>query len=553
MWNDSYSERKSIVNFRKNNAEIVANCLIMEGVKVDSPQYEARIKEVWKQTYPDVSVPSAGVFLSALWASTRTVLEKASVRLVSRHMQQAFVCERFIHFHSIRLSPDIRMEELRRAVEADMSKVGLEGFDDGKALLAYTSRRDPERADPGKTSFSQEEADLIVAMYQWLFEQYGHKPLTFSASPVENKPVNREIIAKAVKPEALPISSGNLATERVEGRRRRSGYGRSRSPEELEMRTLARIKGQLAIDLLLMNGEAGINVDSDEDIEVSERLQFISACQVCTELPDEYRDEQNIIKMWEVISQQDKMLFTAGSLTELLDSRFTIITCRCLLKAIACADDTVVSSKAAILASAFELCEAFQLDSSPDSVRKLLERNIYRYYTIGNRIPESAVDLLRARADDICDAYNMYLEQILEEQKQREIEFNARLADQRKFDQFHQQVAQRANIVELIKKFTVIENGAALGWLCMAVNGADYTKEKLCYYIENLMQQLESVELKPVGTDKVACVFDGGSDGTEAFVDMSGHALEAGEKYRMAQLGWMFDGEIVVYPMAERV
>ena len=572
MWNDNNSERKTNVYIKKNNAEIVADRLIMDGVQFDSPQFEAAVKEAWEQVYPGTTAPDARTFYSVLWSSTRAMMERPSIRQVHWNHQLAFACERFIHFHIVRLYPDVRMHELRKAVEADMLKAGLDGFDDSKAMLAYRSRQDPERADPGRTSFSQKEAALIIAMYQWLVEQYENKsqrqtpqqapaastssnaPQSVTTEPAASVPERQEERVIEVSIPVIPLPSpASPAPERPERRRRRSGHGRSRSPEELEARTLARIKGQLAIDLLVMDREAGMDVESDEDIEASERLQFISACQACPELPDEYRDEQNIIRMWDVITPQDKMLFTAGSLTDLLDSRFTIITCRCLLLAISRLDNAAAFDKAAILASAFELWEAFHMDSRPDSVKKLLERNIYRYYMVGNGIPEQVVALLHSKADDIRDAYNMYLEQILEEQKQREIQFNAKLASQRKVDQFHQQITQRASLVELIKKFTALEDGAALGWLCMAVNGADYSREKLCYYIENLIQRLENVGLKPVGVDKVACVFDGDSEGTEIFVDMGGHPLKAGSKYQMAQLGWMFDGEIVVYPMAEQV
>lgn len=549
------------MRFKKNNAEIVANRLIMDGIQIHSPQYENRVQEVWVQTYPDIPVPGIRLFNDSLWASTRAMMERPSIRQAHLHKQQAFVCERFIHFHLVRLYPDVRMDELRKSVEEDMRKIGFGGFDDSNAMLAYTSRQNPEHADPEKMMHSHKEQSLIIAMYQWLISQY-EKKATESPSLVETKEkAHRTTVvekvcsetAKEMKTIASATGTVDIVVEKTESRRRRSGQSRRRSPEELEARTLARIKGQLAIDLLLMNGESNVDADADEDIETTERLQYIAACQACAELPDEYKDEQSLSKMWDVVSPQDKMLFTAGSMTELLDSRFTVITCRCLLQAIASADDVNATDKEVILASAYELWEAFRLDSRPEVIRRLLKRNIERYYMVEDRIPKAVLSLLHSKADDINDAYNMYLEQINEEQKQREVELNAKLADQRKLDQLQQQVAQRANIVGMIKKFTALEDGAALGWLCMAVNGADYSKDKLHYYIENLMQRLETVGLKPVAVEKVACVFDGGSDGADVFVDMYGRPLEAGVKYQMAQLGWTYGGEIVVYPMAERV
>lgn len=550
------------MRFKKNCAEIVADRLIMDGVQINSPQYENRVREVWAQIYPDIPVPGIKLFNDSLWVSTRAIMESPSIRQVHLHKQQAFACERFIHFHLVRLYPDVRMEELRRSVEADMQKIGFGNFDDRNAMLAYTSRQDPEHADPGKMKISPKERSLIIAMYQWLISQYEKKAveLPSAVGPSEDPNRSNAVVEKPrcdtekdVKPAASVNGAVDATPEKTEGRRRRSGQSRRRSAEELEARTLARIKGQLAIDLLLMNGEANVDADTDEDIEASERLQFIAACQACAELPDEYKDEQNLSKMWDVVSPQDKMLFTAGSMSDLLDSRFTVITCRCLLYAITSAEGASVHDKGAILAKAFELWEAFRLDSRPDAIRRLLKRNIERYYMVEDRIPDSVLALLRSKADDISDAYNMYLEQISEEQKQREVELNAKLVDQRKLDQLQQQVAQHANIVGLIKKFTALENGAALGWLCMAVHGADYSKEKLHYYIENLMQRLETVGLKPLAVEKVACVFDGGSEGTDVFVDMNGRPLEAGVKYQMAQLGWTYGEEIVVYPMAERV
>ena len=303
-----------------------------------------------------------------------------------------------------------------------------------------------------------------------------------------------------------------------------------------------------------MEGELDHTDDLGEDADPKEhRPHFIAACKACPKLSDEYRDEQNLIMMWSALLEQDQMLFAAGSLSNLLDSRFTIITSRCLLCAVTLLEDEQVADTAALLDRAYDLWEAFRLDLNPDAARRFLKRSFSKYYAVGGQIPDSAIELIRDRAEEISDAYDMYLSQVLEERKQVEKEMLARLEEQRRVDQFQQQVAQRANTLALIRRFTALEEGAALGWLCMAVNGANYSAEKLLYFIESLMQRLESVGLTPIATDKVGKVFDGGSEGADLFTDMQGRPLEPGVKYQMAQLGWRYNKEIVVYPMAERV
>ena len=238
---------------------------------------------------------------------------------------------------------------------------------------------------------------------------------------------------------------------------------------------LARIKGQLAIDLLLMDGKVDQTDDGGENAESREqRMKFIAACQTSPKLPDDYKDEQNLRMMWWEVPLQDKMLFTAGSLSNLLDSRFTIITSRCLLCAVTLLEDEQVADTAALLDRAYDLWEAFRLDLNPDAARRFLKRSFSKYYAVGGQIPDSAIELIRDRAEEISDAYDMYLSQVLEERKQVEKEMLARLEEQRRVDQFQQQVAQRANTLALIRRFTALEEGAALGWLCMAVNGANY-------------------------------------------------------------------------------
>ena len=533
--------------FNKKQIEMVANRLIMDEIRAGTPECETKLVQAWCQIYPEFTAPSLTVFMNAALASTRYVLEQPNIHLVPLNKQQAFVCERFYHFHLLRLRPAVKMEELRSAVKADMCRIGMRNYNDSHIMAFYASRRDPEYALPEKSDYTPREEALVTEMYQWLIRQYTQrKPLTPQSSAGTRAVQSAD---GQQRPRAEHFQSENAVKE--EGRTRRQG--RDRTTEELEARTIARVKGQLAIDLLLMNGEISPVDDSDDDIETTERMQFVNACLGCAELPEEYKDEQNLTKMWDVVTSQDKMLFSAGSMSELLDSRFTVIACRCLLYAMARMEPAQVADIPALLAKAFELWGAFQLDSRADVIRKLLERTLHRCYLVKDKVPDSVLNVLRVKADDIVDAYDMFLEQIREEQKQHELELSRKLSDQRKFDQLQQKVMLRNSTIALIKKFTTLENGAALGWLCMAVNGADYSSEKLRYYIENLMQRLESVGLSPVGVDKVACVFDGNSAGTEVFIDMNGRPLEGGVQYQMAQLGWMHDGEIVVYPMAERV
>ena len=257
-------------------AEFVANRMILEHILLGSAQFSSQMAEIWEDLYPQIDVPHVRDFESWLWSSTRQALEVRSILQMSRHAQQAFVCERFIQFHLIQLGPQAMMLDLRKAVSGDMLRIRLPGFDDSMAMLAYQSRRDPNYVNPGEMDYTPKEKQLITEMYQWIFSQY------VSTNPVSQVATPGSALERTVALSSQNhLSSVSLTATETDGisnheglknaiettreiqetpkyyeRRPRGGSSRRRSsPEELEAKTLVRIRGQLAIDLLLMNGE----------------------------------------------------------------------------------------------------------------------------------------------------------------------------------------------------------------------------------------------------------------------------------------------------------
>jgi hypothetical protein len=372
------------------------------------------------------------------------------------------------------------------------------------------------------------------------------QPAKAAAAPAKTEPQPMKAAVREAANETAVEASQEPAEKERSSRRRR----RNLPPEELEARTLRRLKGQFAIDLLMATRVEPLEEDllaGDNDEDDSELEQFIEACAASTTYR-KYTAEQ-CSELWNSVLNEDRILFARGSLTALVDLRFTIIASRCLMMSLVETKDDERGHLNEFIERAAEYCEAFRLDYKPEIICERLRKLCKNAYLVKEKLPMSVLELLRAHRQDILDAYNLYVEQSDAEAQRREQEVARQVEEQRRKDALQHRNNQHAETVRLIRDFGANE----LGWLCMAVNGLACSKDNLLYQLDGILQKLEALGIEPFAADLAGEPFDGGDRAAKDVIDLSGHPLEKGTVYRLLQPGWKYRGEIVVWPKADRV
>ncbi|MGN1019228.1 MAG: hypothetical protein ACI4O7_02540 [Aristaeellaceae bacterium] len=522
---------------------MVANRLIMEQVAPGDREFDSHYADTWEKLYPDMAMPPKETFLQQLWASTRRVLESGELAYVTANTRVLFVMTRMARYHAVKAirSGTGTMDELHDAMAADLRNMGFQklvGNLDASINdeLRYIARADrPDLIDANRVKYTPAERQLLDEMYEWLILKYVRSG---------SVPGARAVKAEAPAPEAAgnrreAAGAGNQAPGR-----RRSMYG---DTERIEKKTLRRIQGQLAIDMMMMT--CGRDAEEDHQDEEDYVLdQFLTACRNSIA----YRDctMEQCIELWESAMQEDRRLFERGKLMTAMD--MGVICMRCLMLAIANAPDDQSMTRETIIAGACEYMDAFQLMYRAEELQRELARWL-KWYMVDKKVPASALSLLRENRESLADAYSMYVEQSQAEIEQRRNEIARQVELLHANDRAQYRKEQHSKTLQQIREFTCIENGAPLGWLCMIKYGMTFTDEQMHFFIDGMIQKLKAIGLEPFATDKVDRSFDGGEAGAEAMLDLSGQRLETGERYRLVQLGWKYQGETVVLPKAERI
>lgn len=587
--------------------DIAANRLVIDGVRRTDADFESRFQTAWSYLYPDIAAPAGEIGLAGMWTSSRVMLEVTDIRLAGRNSLITFVRERLLHYHMIHLKPNVLVSDVRSSVLSDLKRMNLIARDTesslDRALRSYSLRIKPQYIDPERMNFNGRECALTTELYRYLVALLAvnavaarptttitkHDPVA-AAAAMRSGDAQKKSEAKSeqktekkaeanlpavvqtalvqtkqplppaaalVKSEAQPVKEAGkednvkeAAQEPAE--KERSGRRRRRTlpPEELEARTLRRLKGQFAIDLLMATRVEPLEEDilaDDSDEDDSELEQFIEACAASTTYK-KYTPEQ-CTELWNSVLNEDRILFARGSLTALVDLRFTIIASRCLMMSLVETKDDERSQMDAFIERAVEYCEAFRVDYKPEIIRERLKKLCKNTYLVKEKLPMSVLELLRAHKQDILDAYNLYVEQSDAEAQRREQEIARQVEELRRKDALRRRNDQHAETVRLIRDFGANE----LGWLCMAVNGLPCSKDNLLYQLDGILQKLEALGIEPFAADLAAEVFDGSDCAAGDVIDLSGHPLEKGVSYRLLQPGWKYHGEIVVWPKADRV
>ncbi len=593
--------------------DITANRLIMDGVRRSDADFADRFQSAWRFLYPDAPVPTGEDGIRGMWVSTRVMLEVTDICLAAPTSLIVFARERILHYHILRLKPEVFVEDVRSAVLADLTRMNLMDRDGermlDRTLRSFTSRVNPRIVEPARTNFNPRECALITEFYRYLVQRLAvnaiaarpsgtiakrdpsaeqTKPQTAaSTKPTEAKPSAANALVEVKKPQPplviaptqtalvkaeaaeekaavpfvekkadsepnlnaaapaeTPVDSEADTTEKESrsGRRRR----RNHPPEELEKRTIKRLEGQFAIDLLMATRVEPQDelIDDDDDSELD---QFIEACSESTTYKN-YTAEQ-CTELWNSVLNEDRVLFARGSLTALVDLRFPIIASRCLMMALVETKDHELSYLRTFVERAAKYCEAFRLDYKPEVINERLKKLCKNIYLVKDKLPMSVLELLRRHRQDIEDAYNLYVEQSDAEAQLREQEIARQVEDIRRKDALRRRNDQHAEIVRLIRDFGSNE----LGWLCMAVHGLTCSKDNLLYQLDGVLQKLEALGIEPFALDLVSESFDGANPAAKEVIDLSGHPLSNGVSYRLVQPGWKYQGEIVVWPKADRV
>ncbi len=585
--------------------DIVAGRLVMDSVRRTDPDFESRFQTAWKHLYPDAAAPSGEDGLAAMWISSRIMLEVTDISLASKNMLIAFVRERVLQYHLLRLKPTVLVSDVRAAVLNDLTRMHLTNRDTEHSLdrtvRSYTSRVKPHLIDPNRMDFNARECALITEFYRYLVQHLAVNavavrpaaPIAKAAAPApaqtapkaepvkekkadsaastlpavkkpqlpaapaqtaltcvrsesaEKKPLNgKEAAAQESTVEAVEEPSAQKFSAEAPAAEKKSSR-RNQSPEALVEKTLRRLKGQFAIDYLMATRVEPEEDELDDD-EDSELDQFIEACGESTTYKN-YTAEQ-CTELWKGVLNEDRILFARGSLTALVDLRFTIIATRCLMMALMDVKDDERSDIEAFIEKAAEYCEAFRLDYKPEVISERLKKICRFTYLVKDKLPMSVLELLREHRQDIMDAYDLYVEQSDAEAQLREQEIARQVEDIRRKDALRRRNDQHAEIVRLIRDFGSNE----LGWLCMAVHGLACGKDNILYQLDGVLQKLEALGIEPFALSLVGQTFDGANPAAKDFIDMSGHPLAGGVTYRMIQPGWKYQGEIVVWPKADR-
>lgn len=572
--------------------DIIVGRLVMDNARRTDPDFEEKFQSAWNHLYPDTAAPDGKTGLAAMWTSSRVMLEVTDIKLASHNMLVAFVRERVLQYHMIRLKPTVMVSDVRAAVLNDLNRMHLTSRDTesglDRVLRSYTSRIKPHLIDPNRMNFNARECALITAFYRYMVQHLAvnsvavrpsaaiAKVQSETAEPkkeVKSEPVSPAAPIKTAQPPAvIPVQSKEIscirpaaekskpepkteaapapaeapaavdAPEREKSRSRR----RSQTPEALEEKTLRRLKGQFAIDFLMATRvepeEDALADDEDDELE-----QFIEACSESTVYKNYTTDQ--CTELWNGVLNEDRILFSRGSLTALVDLRFTIIATRCLMMALMDLKNDERGQIELFIGKAAEYCEAFRLDYKPEVITERLKKICRFTYLVKDKLPLSVLELLREHRQDILDAYNLYVEQSDAEAQLREQEIARQVEDLRRKDALRRRNDQHAEIVRLIRDFGSNE----LGWLCMAVHGLTCGKDNILYQLDGVLQKLEALGIEPFALELVGQTFDGANSAAKDFFDMSGHPLVGGTTYRMIQPGWKYQGEIVVWPKADRI
>lgn len=495
--------------------EMIANRLIIDRATTSDSSFAAQYAAAWQRLYPHADIPEQNDCLAKLQPCTRTILELGDIRKAAADARIAFVLDRLLRYHAARLleRSSESIAALRKAVAAELESMGFFRLDAGlNALLdaklqLYAWPQNPQQIYKNEARSFGKSLQLLAEMHRWLLQQFNQA-----------------------------------------GGRRRSERRRE-SPEAKEEKTLRRIQGQLAIDLMMMTREAAPQEDNP-DVEDFALEQFLAACgnsSMYKDFSPEYCE-----KLWRAALNEDRILYEHGSLMSLVDSRMGIICTRCLMLAMARVPEGQETSRDEVIQSACELMEVFQLEYTPEELKKNL-LHWTKFYLVEKQVLPSVLKLLREHRDIVEDAYEMYAEQSQAELERRRQEIDERVALLHANDRLQYREEQRANTLQHIREFTCIENGAILGWLCMASHGMPYEQGQMRYYLEGMMQKLKALGLEPIATEKIGVPFQGEDEGTEGMLDLSGQPLQSGVQYQLVQLGWKYQGETVVCPKAARV
>ncbi len=569
--------------------DITVNRLILDGVRRNDADFAERFQNAWHFLYPDAPIPSAEDGIRGMWVSSRIMLEVTDICLAAPTSLIVFARERILHYHILRLKPDVFIEDVRSAVLADLNRMNLMDHEGermlDRTLRSFTSRTDSRIVEPARTNFNPRECALITEFYRYLVQRLATKPASVRQSDVSAKhtpsscskstepiPETTAILSDARKPAPLPDKAAAAEAEAAEkktpipavenkdaaacetaaeadspGKESRFSRRRRRNhpPEVLEERTIKRLKGQFAIDLLMatrVEPEADELIDDDDDSELD---QFIEACSESTTYKN-YTPEQ-CAELWNSVLNEDRILFSRGSLTALVDLRFPIIASRCLMMALVETKEHELGYLRTFVERAAKYCEAFRLDYKPEVISERLKKLCKNIYLVKEKLPMSVLELLREHKQDIIDAYNLYVEQSDAEAQLREQEIARQVEDIRRKDALRRRNDQHAEIVRLIRDFGSNE----LGWLCMAVHGLTCSKDNLLYQLDGVLQKLEALGIEPFALDLVSEAFDGSNAAAKDVIDLSGHPLKKGITYRLLQPGWKYQGEIVVWPKAD--
>ena len=524
-----------------NMNEMVANYLIIKQVSINDPEFVSIYEEAWRKLYPDSAVPPKESYLSQIWASTRTILELGDICQASVNLRIGFVINRLARFHAVRMYKNGRglISELHNCLVQELRNMGFHKLVVNlDTLIAdelhYFSRQDrPELIVRYRVIYSYKERQLLDELYEWLISKFSKN---------ENPQV------EGCKKSRFSVLEEECLDRRdkfcVKNKKSRNRRG---MPDEIEKKTMRRIQGQLAIDMMMMTrGEV-----SHEDIQEEEDFaleQFLDACENSIM----YKDctSEHCVDLWNSVLQEDRRLFERGKLIVSVD--MSVICTRCLLLAMANTSDNQDVKKEEVIESACEYMKAFQLMCKQEDLKRELSRWM-KWYLVDKQVPSSALKLLREQRDIIEDAYSMYIEQSQEEIEQRHYEIKKQVELLHANDRIQYREEQRSKVLQQIREFTCIENGAPLGWLCMVKYGMMYNAEQMYYYLDGIIQKLKVIGLEPFATEKVEKTFYAGEPGTENIVELSGKELQVDKCYRLVQLGWKYQGEIVVCPKAERV
>lgn len=521
--------------------EMVANNLIINQVVINDTEFVPIFESTWRNLYPDSAVPTKESYLSQLWTSTRTILELGDICKASVNLRIVFLVNRLARYHAVRLYKGGMgtISELHESISQDLRNmefhklvVNLDTLIEDE--LRFFARQDkPELIVANRVRFSNKERLLLDELYEWL---------VLRLTKDENSK------ADGSKKSRLTVPEENLSYGRdgfcVNSKKSKNRRG---MPEEIEKKTIRRIQGQLAIDMMMMTrGEV-----SHEDIQEEEDFaleQFLDACENSIM----YKDctSEHCVDLWNSVLQEDRRLFERGKLIVSVD--MCVICTRCLLLAMASTSDNQDVKKEEVIEAACEYMKAFQLMCKQEDLKRELSRWM-KWYLVDKQVPSSALKLLREQRDIIEDAYSMYIEQSQEEIEQRHYEIKKQVELLHANDRIQYREEQRSKVLQQIREFTCIENGAPLGWLCMVKYGMMYNAEQMYYYLDGIIQKLKVIGLEPFATEKVEKTFYAGEPGTENIVELSGKELQVDKCYRLVQLGWKYQGEIVVCPKAERV